>query len=299
MRKICPICNQEFNALKRKQIFCSNTCRWKSIKLKDAHCIVCWKLFHPSKSWVKACSKECWYKSMSLWDKECLFCWKKFKPAHSYNKYCSRECSSKSHIFLGEIECIICWQLFRQKTSKQICCSKHCWQIYNWNKKSDENKRQTIFRLTNRIEVISKINHYYWDTLNNIWYKVDMEFNLWYYSYDLKIWNILIEINPFAFHNSTWVPNKFGAKIKDKMYHYNKAKYAVDNWYNIIMVWDWMNENEVVDLIKNIKSTKIKEPRLHWYNPKTKEHLIDKNFCREDMINQWYLEIYDWWENYI
>lgn len=300
MNKICPICNKEFNAHKQKQVFCSIECKWKSQRLSDKKCIICWKVFHPSKSTVKTCSKECWYKSMALWNRKCEYCWKEFTPEHSTNRFCSRECGRKANTFLQDILCPICWKKFKPKNSDIKCCSMHCGQVYNWNNKSEEEKAKTIKRLTNsKVEIISKVNRFYESILNDLWYDVEMEFILWHYSYDLKIWNVLIELNPFAYHNSTWAPDKPWAKIKDKMYHYNKVKCAIDNWYNIIMVRDWMSEDEVIDILYNLYKTKIGGPILHWYNPKTKDHIIDNWYNKAEMMWNWYLEIYDWWEKYI
>jgi hypothetical protein len=41
------------------------------------------------------------------------------------------------------------------------------------------------------------------------------------------------------------------------------------------MVWDWISEDEVMDIFKNLKETRIDSPLLHWYNPKTKDHIVD------------------------
>ena len=300
MKKICPTCNKEFDAHKQKQVFCSNKCRWKSQRLPDRKCMVCWKLFHPSKSTVKTCSKECWYKSMSLWNRKCEYCWKEFTPEHSTNRFCSRECGHKANTFLQDILCPICWKKFKPKNSNIKCCSMHCGQVYNWNNKNEEDRQNTIKRLSNsQPEIISKVNRFYEWLLSELWYSTEMEFCLWRYSYDLRVWNILIELNPFAYHNSSWVPNIPWAKPKDKLYHYNKAKNAIDNWYNIIMVWDWMWQKEVINIFKSLKQTIISNPVLHWYNPKKKEHLVDDWYDKDEMLKKWYVEIYDAWEQYI
>ena len=129
------------------------------------------------------------------------------------------------------------------------------------------------------------------------WYSFLKEFPLWNYMYDFKINNTLIEINPYAWHNSTWVPNYPWAKIKDKYYHYNKTKYAIDGWYNIINIRDWIDKNTVLSLLN--KTTHIKDaPTLHRYNPKSKEHLIDEWYDTEDMLSKGFIEIRDWGEFY-
>lgn len=132
--------------------------------------------------------------------------------------------------------------------------------------------------------------------LNN-WLSLKKEFPVWNYLYDFKINNTLIEINPYAWHNSTRVPSYPWAKPKDKLYHYNKTKYAIDNWYNIINIRDRMGLDEVISLLD--KQTYInKEPTLHRYNPKTKEHIIDDWFIVADMLDKGFIEIRDWWEFY-
>lgn len=129
------------------------------------------------------------------------------------------------------------------------------------------------------------------------WYKVWEQFSLWTYRYDLKIWNTLIEVNPFPFHNSTFAPDLKNAKPKSRMYHYNKTKYAIDNWYNIINIRDWLDGDYILSLLN--KTTLIKDkPTLHRYNHKSKEHIVDEQFDIEDMINKWFIEIWDWWEFY-
>ena len=74
------------------------------------------------------------------------------------------------------------------------------------------------------------------------------EFSIGHKSYDFKIDNILLEINPSATHNSTW-----GIKGKspiDKNYHKDKNQLAKDNDYQCICVWDWDDEQKVINLLK-------------------------------------------------
>ena len=130
--------------------------------------------------------------------------------------------------------------------------------------------------------------------LNN-WFSLEKEFPIWNYLYDFKINNTLIEINPYAWHNSTRAPKYPWAQPKDKLYHYNKAKNAIDNWYKIIEVWDWTSKEDVILWLKEWKIFEISSPRLNRYNPKNEEHIIDNWYNREDMINEWYIEIRDCW----
>lgn len=60
------------------------------------------------------------------------------------------------------------------------------------------------------------------------------EFGLSKYSYDFKIGNTLLEINPTATHNSTWSP--FTEHGLDKYYHRNKSLTAILAGYHCINV---------------------------------------------------------------
>lgn len=83
---------------------------------------------------------------------------------------------------------------------------------------------------------------------NSITY--NKEFPLQSYSYDFKIDDILVEINPSATHNSNWSPH--GDKwVKKQDYHFNKSKTAMDNGYRCVCVWDWDNLDAVVELLKD------------------------------------------------
>lgn len=80
---------------------------------------------------------------------------------------------------------------------------------------------------------------------------IDFEREFWIspYSYDFKIDNILIEINPSVTHNSTW--GIYGNEGKDKNYHLNKSKVAEDNGFRCIHIWDWDDVNKILFLLKS------------------------------------------------
>ena len=146
---------------------------------------------------------------------------------------------------------------------------------------------------------ISKTNRIFSEELNNNNIENELEFYVRPYSYDIHVLNtnILIELNPTYTHNSTIGPyfNKKYLNPKDKYYHYNKTKNALENDYICIHKFDWNTNEEIINIIKNINNYKFeqKEPKLHWYNCKTKEHLLDNNFTRDEMIEKGFVEIYD------
>lgn len=84
----------------------------------------------------------------------------------------------------------------------------------------------------------------------------DYEFKIGAYSYDLKKDETLIEINPSITHNSTY---GFAYLIKksdsndplNKNYHINKTKFALDNGYRCIQIFDWDDVDKIKYLIKD------------------------------------------------
>lgn len=73
----------------------------------------------------------------------------------------------------------------------------------------------------------------------------EREFPIVRYSYDFKVGNALIEINPYATHNSLWTP--FGGMSgKDKNYHQNKSRKAAEAGYHCIHIFDWDDPNKII-----------------------------------------------------
>ena len=79
--------------------------------------------------------------------------------------------------------------------------------------------------------------------------KYEREFLLQKYSYDFKVGNTLIEINPTATHNIYFSP--YGKNRIDANYHMDKSKLAKDSGYSVIHVFDWDDVDKVVQLLKS------------------------------------------------
>ena len=78
----------------------------------------------------------------------------------------------------------------------------------------------------------------------------DKEFLLGKYSYDFKVGDTLVEINPTATHNTHFSP--YGDKsIKDKYYHRDKSSCAKDSGYNVIHIFDWDDKDKIINLLKD------------------------------------------------
>lgn len=307
--KNCEYCWKEFNPGYHKfQRFCCYECSNKArITHKDIECLQCWIKFHPKDKTNKFCSRECWYKYNRLPNKRCKTCWKEFHPNVATQIFCSVECRWKA-ARLDNIICPVCNKEFKPKTRDIKYCSGKCKSI--WDKKQKDIKNTTLCPGCNKQFIkkrkhqkycstkcwlksrgmISKENERFWKLLTQLKFEWSYEFFLWWYYYDFKIWDILIENNPYPFHNSTYAPPRPGVKPKERTYHYNKYKCAIDNWYKCIMVWDWTSN--LIDMITNEQFHYEWPPQLHYYNPKTKEHLVDINEDKS-LIDKWFVEIRD------
>lgn len=146
---------------------------------------------------------------------------------------------------------------------KQTCLERYG---VEWNCMRKEAKNSRNFN--------SNPNKYFADLLNNLDIIYDREFYLEGKSFDFKINNTLIEINPSPTHNVNW--NPFGGKIIDKNYHLNKTELARLNNYNIINVWDWDDLNKIIYLI---------QPKKTIYARQCEIKIVKSKDCNEFLIN--------------
>lgn len=269
-------------------------------------CEVCKRKFNARHKWQKFCSYKCSNKNKETCkDVECPTCHKIFHQRQSAQKYCSRRCIPHiGHKKLQNILCPICNQEFHPIRARQQCCSNEC-RIELTKKRlrerrvaySDKEKSVRIQKWTSLTpKMKSKTNEKYWALLEAAWYKIDCyDFLLGGMYYDIKIWNTLIEINPSATHNTIRMP-KFAnwCSPHSDDYHYKKYKIATRNWYKYINVWDRTTEQELFNMMKRDFVYEW-APQLHRYNIKTKEHLLDGWFDRDEMLENWYVPIYDSW----
>lgn len=93
---------------------------------------------------------------------------------------------------------------------------------------------------------------------NNLEYT--REFPIGSYSYDFKVGNYLIEIDPYATHNSTWgIRNN---PPKSSNYHKQKSDLAKENGYVCIHVFDWDNPQKVINILKKTGSVGARECQI-------------------------------------
>lgn len=106
--------------------------------------------------------------------------------------------------------------------------------------------------LNANINTISKINLKFQKKLieNNI--SNHLEFCIEKQNYDFICNNILVEINPTYTHNSSLESkfNNFNIKPKAFDYHYNKTLKALKYGYHCIHLWDWDDEDKIIEMLK-------------------------------------------------
>lgn len=108
----------------------------------------------------------------------------------------------------------------------------------------------------NKGGMISKINLRFKAKLDELGIKNELEFRLENKSYDIKCDNVLIEINPTFTHNSSKVEwkGKFKIEPKEEGYHQEKTIVANKNGYRCIHVWDWDDEDKLLEILKEKKT---------------------------------------------
>ena len=99
---------------------------------------------------------------------------------------------------------------------------------------------------------ISKVNKEFQEFLLSEGIQSELEYIIENQGFDLKVNNILIELNPSVTHNSTWGP-RFGSKIKEAKphdYHLGKTLLAKKYGFQCIHIFDWDNKEKVISLLK-------------------------------------------------
>lgn len=91
----------------------------------------------------------------------------------------------------------------------------------------------------------SKANLDFEQLLINNKIEYSREFPIGSYSYDFRVGKYLIEVNPYATHNSSWGIR--GNQPKANNYHKIKAKLALENGYFCLHIFDWDDQNKIIN----------------------------------------------------
>lgn len=124
-------------------------------------------------------------------------------------------------------------------------------------------------------------NRKFSDILDRYDIPYEREFSLKSYSYDFKIGNILVEIDPSATHNELWFPFGNHESHISKDYHYRKLITAEENGYRCIHVFDWESMEKVVWLLQSME--KLYARKCHIIQD------VDKGLCKE-FLNTYHLQ---------
>lgn len=129
----------------------------------------------------------------------------------------------------------------------------------------------------------SKPNEHFASLLDRLNINYEREFVINSKSFDFKINNYLIEINPTATHNSTY--GVFGdCKPIDLNYHKDKSALAEEHGFKCIHVFDWDNIYKILDLIQSDKREVI-------YARNCSINIVDKNDAKT-FLNEHHLQSY-------
>lgn len=97
----------------------------------------------------------------------------------------------------------------------------------------------------------SKPNREFAKLLKSRGIEFEREFPIGNNSFDFKIGNVLLEINPYGTHNSTW--GLFGKEGKSYKYHQSKTLLAQEAGYRCIHVWDWDDREKILMMLQERK----------------------------------------------
>ena len=180
---------------------------------------------------------------------------------------------------------------------------RHLHQLKAWNSKTEKEKQEilnkriktnmerynvpwTCMREEARINsgAISKINQSFANRLDQFNINYEMECVLDNFSYDFKIENTLLEINPTYSHNTTVTPIFNNSPVKkepiSKFYHLNKTETAQKYGLRCIHVFDWDDWNKIISFF-------IPKQKLYARKCEIKE--VSKQECNE-FLNLYHLQ---------
>ena len=141
-------------------------------------------------------------------------------------------------------------------------------------------------RENNKPYKISKINKEFSDRLTSLNINNDLEFSIGHKSYDIKVDNTLIEIDPTFTHNTS-LP-AFSNEHISIDYHLNKTKLANENGFNCIHVFDWDDKDKIINMFlpKSIlyaRQCEVKEISLKEANDFLNLYHLQNGLMKQDI----------------
>lgn len=193
MIKTCPICGKNYRTYRKKQVFCSESCKTQNIKTCD-HCGKEYvSQFYKTKK-KNYCSKECSYKSRlknTYHEHECIMCGKKYKSKAHNSVYCSNRCKLDSiKIPIRTELCEWCGEEFKTQTTEK-CCSKECKRLRK------QNLRKVRRRENIELRIKDYLRHYLYRAVKG------KQYNSKYY-FDYTVPELIIHLNSLLTRGMTW-----------------------------------------------------------------------------------------------
>ena len=141
-------------------------------------------------------------------------------------------------------------------------------------------------RENNKPYKISKINKEFSDILTSLNINNDLEFSIRHKSYDIKLDNTLIEIDPTFTHNTS-LP-AFSNEHISIDYHLNKTKLANENGFKCIHVFDWDDKDKIINMFlpKSIlyaRQCEVKEISLKEANDFLNLYHLQNGLMKQDV----------------
>ena len=141
-------------------------------------------------------------------------------------------------------------------------------------------------RENNKPYKISKINKEFSDILTSLNINNDLEFSIRHKSYDIKVDNTLIEIDPTFTHNTS-LP-AFSNEHISIDYHLNKTKLANENGFKCIHVFDWDDKDKIINMFlpKSIlyaRQCEVKEISLKEANDFLNLYHLQNGLMKQDV----------------
>lgn len=109
----------------------------------------------------------------------------------------------------------------------------------------------------------SEPNRRFTKLLENYNVSYERESHIGVYSYDFKVGNIFVEINPSWTHNTLWSPFGDHSPRVDKDYHKKKSLLAEGEGFHCIHIFDWDDEDKIIRLLLSRERVYARKCELH------------------------------------
>ena len=133
----------------------------------------------------------------------------------------------------------------------------------------------------------SRPNEHFAELLTAAGIPFEREFKVLRYSFDFKIGETLVEINPFPTHNSTWGPYNNAGVAPD--YHSKKSQLAKEHGPQCIHVFDWFDQNKLINFLQPRTTVYARNCEIAELNKKTANSFLNETHlqgpCRGNTIN--------------